>query len=165
MGRGLSDLQKEILAVLPAIGRDRWECGCYYKDYHPKWGRVVDPCEWMLSGDVLAAIRREPTPSNRVALSKALGRLHERGLVGRFGPAWAQGSPYLYCRIADKGEHATECAYTRFRKAGVRGDEMMTRLLRGETTLEAEQPAIERAARQREELRKRLESAGLPLPV
>ena len=55
MGRGL--LQRDILAVL---NKQRG---------------------WSRPKDILAAFNREPTASNRVAISKALKRLWERGLI------------------------------------------------------------------------------------
>ena len=56
MGRGLSPLQRDILA---AVGGEDWS--------RPK--------------DIRAALGKAPTPSNRSVISRALLRLCERGLI------------------------------------------------------------------------------------
>ena len=73
VGKGLSQLQHDILAVL----RTR-----------PGWIRPKD---------ILDALGREPTPSNRSAVSKALDRLCARELVelGR-GEIMSAGKSSLY---------------------------------------------------------------------
>jgi hypothetical protein len=68
MGKGLSGLQKDILAVLEEFPALEQTCG----NYNGNW---VKPTQ------ILKRLCREPTPANRVALSKALARLCERGLV------------------------------------------------------------------------------------
>jgi predicted transcriptional regulator len=74
MGRGLSPLQHEILAVLKAR-RGGWA--------RPK--------------DVIDALGREPTSSNRTVVSKALDRLEVRGLVEvGHGAIRNVGNSYLY---------------------------------------------------------------------
>jgi predicted transcriptional regulator len=73
MGKGQSPLQRDILAALEA---------------HPGWRRPRD---------ILNALGREPTPSNRVGMTKALARLCERGLIQRErGEAMNVGKSYLY---------------------------------------------------------------------
>jgi len=73
MGKGLSPLQHEILTAIKA---------------QPGWLRPKV---------ILDAIGREPTASNRVALSKALSRLCERGLVEWIQSELANpGRSYLY---------------------------------------------------------------------
>src|SRR6476660_6418703 len=59
MGTGLSPLQRQILAVLPDEGNGEWA--------RPK--------------QILDTLGLEPTPSNRTIMSRALGRLHKRGLI------------------------------------------------------------------------------------
>jgi hypothetical protein len=56
---GLSPLQRQILAVLPDEGNGEWA--------RPK--------------QILDTLGFEPTPSNRTIMSRALGRLHKRGLI------------------------------------------------------------------------------------
>jgi hypothetical protein len=59
MGTGLSPLQRQILAVLPDEGNGEWA--------RPK--------------QILDTLGLEPTPSTRTIMSRALGRLHKRGLI------------------------------------------------------------------------------------
>lgn len=86
MGKGLSDLQREILKVLeqfPAAG----ETGTYIGS-------------WAFPKDIMAALGREPTDANRAAISKALGRLCERGLVAKaYGQILSPGKAARYARI------------------------------------------------------------------
>ena len=56
---GLSPLQRQILAVLPDEGNGEWA--------RPK--------------QILDTLGLEPTPSNRTITSRALSRLHKRGLI------------------------------------------------------------------------------------
>ena len=56
---GLSPLQRQILAVLPD----------------------EDNGEWARPKQILDTLGLEPTPSNRTIMSRALGRLHKRGLI------------------------------------------------------------------------------------
>ena len=73
MGRGLSPLQHDILAAIKA-----------------KRG-------WLRSKEIREAIGREPTDSNSVAVSKALGRLCKRGLIERSNSKIMHvGKLYLY---------------------------------------------------------------------
>ena len=84
MGKGLSSLQKDILQVL---------------GHAPRAARAPELCrhgEW-IPRDIIEALGRENTASNRVAVSKALSRLIERGLVdARRGQLCTQGSGYRY---------------------------------------------------------------------
>jgi hypothetical protein len=76
MGRAmaqLSQLQRNILAVLE------------------------ERRDWMRPRDILAALGREPTSSNRTSMSKALDRLWARKLVeGGRGGITKVGSSWLY---------------------------------------------------------------------
>lgn len=89
MGKGLSKLQCAILDVLrgfPSLAERRG-------DYIGDWARPRD---------ILVALKRPPTSSNRVAISKALARLHQRGLVAVAAPELCtQGRGYRYCRITE----------------------------------------------------------------
>jgi len=72
MGRGLSPLQHDIIAALKRQGWSR-----------PKY--------------IFEASGRKPTPSSRSAMSRALARLCERGLVEQAHGAVANpGKSYLY---------------------------------------------------------------------
>ena len=73
MGKGLSPLQRVILAVL--------------EQQHG----------WIRPKDILDALGREPTPSNRTAVSKALDRLWARDLIETGHSEVATvGKSYLY---------------------------------------------------------------------
>ena len=73
MGRGLSPLQHDILAAIKATRG------------------------WVRSKEIREAIGREPTDSNTVAVSKALGRLCKRGLIERSNSKIMHvGKLYLY---------------------------------------------------------------------
>lgn len=63
MGRGLSQQQKDILAVLPQLA-DGMGCS-----------------DVPTAREVLALIGLDLTPSNRASVSRALSRLQARGLV------------------------------------------------------------------------------------
>jgi hypothetical protein len=89
MGKGLSLFQKDILAVLAEI---------------PALEELPegDLRAWAKPRHILAALPRQPTESNRAALSKALARLYERGLVARAsGEAASAGKSFRYVRIND----------------------------------------------------------------
>lgn len=83
MGKGLSSLQRDILvalALFPAFEDGR--------------------CVWAMPGEILDTLDRRATPANQVALSKALKRLHERGLVARASGEFADvGKAFRYSRI------------------------------------------------------------------
>ena len=83
MGRGLGKLQLDILRALEDYPRVRRE-GAVPSAARPR--------------DLLTDLGREPTPANRVAMSRALGRLVERGLVEAWRAAChmpGKGSKYL----------------------------------------------------------------------
>jgi hypothetical protein len=92
MGKGLSPLQKDILAVL-----DEWPS--------LEMAIVQNPDRvngWALPRDI---IRRLDLPSNgavRASMSRALLRLYERGLVARAsGEAAIVGKSFRYLRITN----------------------------------------------------------------
>ena len=75
MGRGLSDLQKSILAAVYAAPRA------------------------MRAGEIVAALDLPETATSRSALSRALARLAERKLLDRLvTEACLTGRAYLYTR-------------------------------------------------------------------
>ena len=63
MGRGLSQQQKDILAVLPPL-TDGMDCG-----------------DAPTAREVVGLIGLDFTPSNRASVSRAISRLQSRGLV------------------------------------------------------------------------------------
>jgi predicted transcriptional regulator len=86
MARGLQDQILEALASFPS--------------YEQLVG--ADLSEWAMPGDIRKKLGRENTAATRVALSKALKRLHERGLVARAsGEVAAVGQAFRYARISD----------------------------------------------------------------
>jgi hypothetical protein len=89
MGKGLSPLQKDILALLEEIPA-----------FEEQPNGIISG--WATPRQMLAALDRPPTPSNRAALSKALLRLYERGLVARASSELASvGKSFRYVRIGD----------------------------------------------------------------
>ena len=78
MGKGLSPLQRDILAALEA-----------------------QPPGWVPAKEIFEALDLERTPSNRAAVSKALRRLCDRKLIewGQ-GEVMSPGKGYLYRRKA-----------------------------------------------------------------
>lgn len=50
---------------------------------------------WRRPKDIFDALGREPTPSNRATMTKALARLCERGLI-EWGQGERAGNSYLY---------------------------------------------------------------------
>jgi hypothetical protein len=90
MGKGLSALQRDILAVL---------------DDFPALEQVIDSDSfklWAKPSQILSALHRKSTASNRVSISKALDRLFERGLVARgMGMRMSAGKFRFYVRITD----------------------------------------------------------------
>jgi hypothetical protein len=95
MGRGLSPLQKDILAVLEEFpAREDFPEGC-----------AINLSSWAHPQQILHRLKRPPTASNRTAISKALARLVERGMVAAArGELYAAGKSFFYVRIA--GAHA-----------------------------------------------------------
>lgn len=86
---GLSALQHDILAVL-----DGWP--------------ALEEClpgslgAWARPSDIIAALGRPRTAATRAAVSKALARLHERGIVARAsGELVIVGKSFRYVRITD----------------------------------------------------------------
>lgn len=89
MGKGLSQLQRDVIDIL---GRA--------PSYEATRGDGLS--QWLLPRDILKALRREPSASNRAALSKALRRLHERGHVARAAGEMAYaGKAFRYALITD----------------------------------------------------------------
>jgi hypothetical protein len=66
MGKGLSTLQKDILAVLEEFPS---------REDFPEHGFSIT--SWARRGQILKRLGRPPTASNRVAISKALARLEQ----------------------------------------------------------------------------------------
>jgi hypothetical protein len=90
MGSGLSSLQRQILDVLASFPS------------YEEVARSHTVSGWARPGDILAALRGPPTPSNRSSLSKALKRLYERGLIARAsGELAMRGKAFCYVRITD----------------------------------------------------------------
>src|SRR4051812_2139394 len=84
-----SGFQKEILAVLASF---------------PSYEQTADGdlSKWATPRDIRSKLGRANTPTNRVALSKALRRLHELGLVARAsGEVAAVGQAFRYVLITD----------------------------------------------------------------
>jgi hypothetical protein len=73
MGKGLSPLQRDILAVL-----EKFEV---FEDAQPDAGGYVSMRAWARPYQIIEQLGRLPTPANRAAISKALVRLYDRGLV------------------------------------------------------------------------------------
>jgi hypothetical protein len=89
MGKGLSRLQTDILAVL-----EEWPS---LEDSEPGSVRA-----WALPRDIIAALRRSKTAATRASISKALARLHARGAVARVsGDLAIAGKSFRYVRITD----------------------------------------------------------------
>lgn len=75
MGRGLSPLQRQILAALDEFAK-------------PVYPKQIRDC-----------LDRAPTPSNRAAVSKALDRLLARGLIGSARANFTRGKAYRYASL------------------------------------------------------------------
>ena len=92
MGQGLSPLQRQILAVL-----ERWPT---FEQATP--GYLGD---WALPRDIIEGLGLPKNNATRASLSKALLRLHDRGLVARSSGQVAKvGKSFWYVRIAGKPE-------------------------------------------------------------
>ena len=90
MGHGLSPLQRQILAVL-----ERW----------PTFEQAAHLNDWALPRDIIEGLGLPKSNAARASLSKALLRLHERGLVARAaGEVASVGKSFRYVRIAGKPE-------------------------------------------------------------
>jgi hypothetical protein len=70
MANGLSRLQTEILKVL-----EEWPS---FEEAEP--GSFQS---WAKPQDIIAALHRPKTPATRATISRALARLHRRGVVAR----------------------------------------------------------------------------------
>lgn len=82
MGRGLSELQKNILTVL---------------EEHPKVSRFTGGPLYARPRDIIEALGMANTATSRVSVSKALRRLADRGLVQVYVAQVAlQGKGYRY---------------------------------------------------------------------
>lgn len=90
MGKGLSPLQHDVLAVLDGYAP--------FERQPP--GNLSG---WARPKHILIALGRSPTPSNRVVLSKVLLGLWRRGLVARANSEIAiVGKSFRYVRITDR---------------------------------------------------------------
>jgi hypothetical protein len=89
MGRGLSPLQKDILAVLEEFPA---------REDFPEEG-TINLSSWAHPQQILQRLKRPPTASNRTAVSKALARLVERGMVAAArGDLYSAGKSFFYVR-------------------------------------------------------------------
>jgi hypothetical protein len=89
VGKGLSPLQKDILAGLAEIPA--------LEESPPG-----DLSAWARPGQIIGRLKRPSTASNRAAVSKALLRLYERGLVARAsGEVASVGMSFRYVRISN----------------------------------------------------------------
>jgi hypothetical protein len=92
MGKGLSPLQRGILAVL-----EEFEA---LEDAQPDARGYVSMRAWARPYQVMERLGRPPTPANRAAISTALLRLCKRGLVhAGQGEIVGQGKGYHYCLV------------------------------------------------------------------
>jgi DNA-binding MarR family transcriptional regulator len=92
MGKGLSPLQKDILAVL-----DAWPS--YEEATSLRPDSVGD---WALPRDIIARLGRAKSGATRTAISKALLRLYQRGMIARAsGELAIAGKSFRYLRITD----------------------------------------------------------------
>jgi hypothetical protein len=92
MGKGLSSLQHDILGVL-----ENWPS---FEDATLSAPGSIG-C-WAKPGDIIQALGRSKSPASRAAMSKALLRLHQRGLVARAaGEVAAAGMGFRYVRVAN----------------------------------------------------------------
>jgi hypothetical protein len=92
MGKGLSPLQKSILAALE-----------HYPALEDFPTRVeISLATWARPLQIMQRLGLPSTAANRAALSRALSRLYGRGLVARASGAMAsQGKSFRYVRITD----------------------------------------------------------------
>jgi hypothetical protein len=94
MGKGLSPLQTEILAVLeqwPSLEKQRAVGGSY------------DLSTWARPRDIIRALGRPSTPTTRTSVSRALARLCDRGVVtAASGQLAIAGKGFRYVRIANQ---------------------------------------------------------------
>jgi hypothetical protein len=91
MGRGLSPLQKDILAVLEEFPA---------REDFPEEG-TINLSSWAHPQRILQRLKRPRTASNRTAVSKALARLVDRGMVAAArGELYSAGKSFFYARTA-----------------------------------------------------------------
>jgi len=89
MGKGLSPLQKEILAVL-----ENWPS----LEQQPPGDSLKG---WARPHAIIRGLGRPNTPATRAAVSKALKRLCQRGLVAsEYAQMYNPGKSRFYVRIA-----------------------------------------------------------------
>ena len=92
MGKGLSELQRDILAAL-----EQWPS--YEEATATRRGYIGD---WALPRDIIAALALPTSAATSAAISRALARLHARGLVARAsGERASVGKAFRYVRITD----------------------------------------------------------------
>jgi hypothetical protein len=104
MGKGLSPLQKNILAVLeefPALedilAGNYWQAN---EDHPADYEHSIDA--WARPRQILKRLGLEPTASNRAAISKSLLRLYRRGKIAAVSLIFPeQGQSRFYLRITD----------------------------------------------------------------
>ena len=93
MGKGLSPLQQDILAVL-----DEWPSFEEAKALRP--GSVAD---WALPRDIIARLGKKKSAAMRAAISKSLLRLYQRGMIARASGSLAvAGKSFRYLRITNQ---------------------------------------------------------------
>jgi hypothetical protein len=87
MAKGLSRLQTEILKVL-----EEWPS---FKEAEP--GSFQS---WAKPQDIIAALHKPKTPATRATISRALARLHKRGVIAKASPGQAiADKSFCYVRI------------------------------------------------------------------
>jgi hypothetical protein len=92
MNKSLSPLQRDILAVL-----EQWPTFEVADSVAP--GSVKD---WALPRDIIRGLGRPKTRATQATISRALLRLHEKGLVARASDELADvGKAFHYLRITD----------------------------------------------------------------
>ena len=92
MGKGLSELQRDILAALE-------QRPSHEEATATRPGYIGD---WALPRDIIAALALPTSAATSAAISRALARLHARGLVARaFGERASAGKAFRYVRITD----------------------------------------------------------------
>jgi len=89
MGKGLSQLQRDILQVLEGFPSLEASPPGYFGG-------------WARPADIFSALDMERTASNRAAVSRALDRLNQRGLIAKCsGDVASVGKARRYARITD----------------------------------------------------------------
>jgi len=112
MNRGLSSLQTDILAVL-----DQWPS--FEK---ATAARPAQRDDWAVPRDIIERLELPKNAVTRASLSRALSRLHKRGLVARaFGQLVSVGRSYRYLKINDPVTQACVIAQPRRTWAAIIG--------------------------------------------